>query len=143
MPTTQSELPACLLGELRARFSPRQVRYVTSVLTPDELAVVADLDDALIIARIKRMPDRRLKRFDDLVPASEADLRAFHSLQLRWLRDEEYLLSTRLGRKPSPRELFSDFADHHNGQRFRAYFALKYPQKMRPKRQPPPACAAG
>ena len=54
--------------------------------------------------------------------------------QLRWLRDEEYLLGTRLGRRPTQRELFVDFMNHRNGRRFRAYFALKYPDRMKPKR---------
>ena len=129
-------LPACLLGELRARFSPREVAYVTAVLTAPELAVISDLADALILARIKRMPHRRLKRFDDLVPVSEAQLRAYQALQLRWLREEEYLLSTRLGRQPTSRELYADFNAHHNGLRFRAYFAMKYPQSMKHKRSP-------
>lgn len=128
-----SRLSACLLGELRARFTPRQVQYVAEVLTPDEMAVIGDLNDALIFARIKRMPDRRLKRFDDLIPADESQLRFYQSLQLRWLRDEEYLLGTRLGRRPTQRELFADFLNNHNGQRFRAYFALKYPERMKPK----------
>ena len=127
-------VPVCLLGELRARFSPRQVAYVTAVLTPGELAVISDLADALILARIKRLPNRRLKRFDDLVPTGEAQVKAYQALQLRWLRDEEYLLSTRLGRKPTARELFTDFMTHHNGLRFRAYFAMKYPHSMKPKR---------
>ena len=133
-PKQGETLPVCLLGELRARFSPRQVAYVTAVLTAGELAVISDLSDALILARIKRMPPRRLKRFDDLVPSGEAQVKAYQALQLRWLRDEEYLLSTRLGRQPTARELFIDFMTHHNGQRFRAYFAMKYPQSMRPKR---------
>ena len=128
-------LPSCLIGELRVRFSPRRLDYVTATLTADELAVIPDLSDAVIFARIKRMPDRRLKRFDDLVPADERQHRFYQSLQLRWLRDEEYLLGTRLGRRPTQRELFADFMNNHNGQRFRAYFALKYPDRMRPKRQ--------
>ena len=128
-----NRLSACLLGELRARFTARQVQYVADVLTPDELAVIGDLDDALIFARIKRMPDRRLKRFDNLIPSDEVQVRFYQSLQLRWLRDEEYLLGTRLGRRPTQRELFADFLNHHNGQRFRAYFAMKYPDRMKPK----------
>lgn len=135
-----ARLSSCLLGELRARFTPRQLDYIAAVLTPDELAVIGDLNDALIFARIKRMPDARLKRFDKLIPADEAQVRFYQSLQLRWLRDEEYLLGTRLGRRPTQRELFVDFLKNHNGQRFRAYFAMKYPERMKPK---PTARVAG
>jgi hypothetical protein len=129
-------LSPCLLGELRARFTPRQARYVAAVLTKDELAVISNLHDALIFARIKRMSDRQLRRFDRLVPADDAQVRFYQSLQLRWLRDQEYLLGTRLGRVPTAREMFVEFMTQHNGQRFRAYFALKYPDRMRPTRPP-------
>lgn len=125
-------VPDELADHLRRRFPPRRLGYIARVLTPDELRVLGDPDDALIVARIKRMPPGRLARFDRLVPAGPHEQRLFRTLQLQWLRDEEYLLGTRLGRRPTQRELVSDFARHRNGQRFRAYFALKYPRKMRP-----------
>jgi len=128
-------LSACLTGELRARFTPRQARYIAAVLTPEELAVISDLSDALLFARIKRMPERRLRRFDQLIPVDDTQVRFYQSLQLRWLRDQEYLLGTRLGRGPTAREMFVEFMTHHNGQRFRAYFSLKYPDRMKPKRK--------
>ncbi|HEX8913481.1 MAG TPA: hypothetical protein VF796_14065 [Humisphaera sp.] len=113
-------------------FPPRRAAYVTRVLTPDERAVIADPADALILARIKRMPSARLRRFDRLVPSDPEHHQLFRVLQMNWLRDEEYLLTTRLGRRPTPKELFVDFMHHKNGLRFRAYFALKYPRRMRP-----------
>ena len=103
----------------------------------DELAVIGDLSDALLFARIKRMSDARLRRFDQLIPADAVHLRFYQSLQLRWLRDQEYFLASRLGRLPTAREMFVEFMNHNNGQRFRAYFAMKYPDRMRPKGQPP------
>lgn len=124
-----------MLGELRARFTPRQVRYIAAVLTGDELGVISDLCDALLFARIKRMPEVRLRHFDQLIPADDTQVRFYQSLQLRWLRDQEYLLGTRLGRGPTAREMFVDFMKNHNGQRFRAYFAMKYPDRMKPKRR--------
>ena len=124
-------LPARLGEELTRRFSPRRLGYIVRVLTPEELSVVRDAADALIIARIKRMNERQLRRFDDLVPADPSENRVYHELQLQWLHDEEYLLGTRLGRRPSQREFVADFISHRNGARFRAYFALKYPGKVR------------
>lgn len=121
-----------LRDALAKRFTPRQLGYIARVLTPAELTILGDAGDALIVARIKRMPNRRLARFDRLVPAGPPEQRQFQTLQLQWLRDEEYLLGTRLGRRPTQRELVSDFSRHQNGQRFRAYFTLKYPAKMRP-----------
>jgi len=127
---TQLPLPAALREKLLRCFTPRQLAYIVRVLTPEELSVVRDAADALIIARIKRMNDRRLRRFDELVPASPNEHRTYHSLQLQWLHDEEYLLGTRLGRRPHARELIADFIIHRNGARFRAYFAMKYPTKV-------------
>jgi hypothetical protein len=103
------------------------------VLSPDELCVISDLSDALIVARIKRMSNHRLKRFDSLIPVDNRQQRLYQSLQLQWLRDEEYLLGTRLGRSPTQKELFIDFMNNHNGLRFRAFFTLKFPDKMKPK----------
>ena len=120
-------------ADLKARFSPRRAAYVLHVLTPEELSVISDLKDALIIARIKRMPLRRLQRFDALVPAAESDERLYCSLQVNWLKDEEYLLGTRLGRRPTHSELFADFKANHQGLRFRAYFTMKHPRRMRRK----------
>jgi len=101
------------------------------VLSPGELGVVADPADYLIIARIKRMPDERLAKFDKLVPVDSIARKEYHQIQLQWLCTEEYLLGTRLGRKPTHNELFVDFMNNHNGMRFRAYYALKFPQKMK------------
>jgi len=133
-PASGGGLPDVTVERLWPLFSPRRLAYILKTLTADELAVVADPADALIIARIKRMPNSRLQRFDDLVPATEQDHRLYRSLQIRWLRDGAYLLGTRLGRSPTPRELFIDFMTNHNGLRFRAYFAMKFPKRMRPKR---------
>jgi hypothetical protein len=127
-------LSPALLAGLTARFSAREVEYVARVLTPEELAVIGDLSDALIIARIKRMPERRLRQFDQLIP-HDGDHQLYRTLQMQWLRDEEYLLGTQLGRRPTHKELFLDFMNHHNGLRFRAYFSMKYPDRVRAVRR--------
>lgn len=126
-------LPAWLFHELGKRFIASRVEYIAHVLRPDELCVISDLSDALIVARIKRMTNQQLKRFDNLIPVDGRQQRHYQSLQLQWLRDEEYLLGTRLGRSPTHKELFIDFMNNHNGLRFRAFFTLKYPDKMKPK----------
>ena len=134
MAVTGEAEPACTGSDvpLRARFSKARAAYITRVLTTEELAVVRDPADALVIARIKRMPDHKLARFERLEPATAEDRRLYGGSQLRWLADEQYLLGTRLGRTPTHRELFADFMRNHNGLRFRAYFALKHPRRVRP-----------
>jgi hypothetical protein len=127
-------LSPAMLAALQTRFSARQVEYVSRVLTTQELAVIGDLADALVIARIKRMPERRLRQFDQMIP-HDGDHQLYRTLQMQWLRDEEYLLGTQLGRRPTHKELFLDFMNHHNGLRFRAYFSLKYPDRVRAVRR--------
>jgi hypothetical protein len=131
-PAHHPEPEAATVRRLCRWFPLRRAAYVARVLTPGELAVIADPADALVLARIKRMSDARLRRFDRLVPADAEHHQLFRVLQMNWLREEEYLLSTRLGRWPTPKELFIDFMAHQNGLRFRAYFAMKYPHRMRP-----------
>ena len=126
--------PPGMIARLREHFSPRRVTYIADALTAGELAVVSDLGDALIIARIKRMPDRRLRRYERLEPAAAEDRKLYNNLQCRWLAEETYLLSTRLGRQPTHGELFADFMRNHNGLRVRAYFAMKFPRRVRPTR---------
>ena len=130
---------ASLHAEVLRRFPLRRGLYVLRVLTAGELAVIGDLNDALIIARIKRMPLGRLRGFDGLLPADRRHERLYRIEQLRWLGDETYLLGTRLGRQPTHRELLDDFMTNHHGLRFRAYFAMKHPGKMRAKASTPAA----
>ena len=134
-------LPPRLSGSLLAIFSRRQVEYIAHILSPDELNVIADLHDALILARIKRMPPAKLARFDQYVPVDRSQQKTYEMEQVRWIRDEEYLLGQRLGRRPSPHELCADFMRCQNGLRFRAYYTLKFPQRMRSRESRQPAMA--
>ena len=124
-------LPQRLREQLEQRFSPKRVQYIISILIADELDVLRDLGDALIIARIKRMSPSRLRRFDRFVPVTKQEQEFFEQAQMQWIEDEQYLLGRRLGRSPSHGELFADFTKHQNGQRFRAYYTLKHPHRMK------------
>jgi hypothetical protein len=132
-PAAPTHLPAHLQQELQRHFSRLRVAYIASVLSAEELRIIGDLRDALIIARINRMPPRRLERFDRYVPADPAHQRAYAEAQVQWLHGEHYLLGTRLGRSPTHAELLADFVAHRNGQRFRAYYVLKHPERMKVK----------
>jgi len=129
--TFDNQLPDDLWQGLLRHFSPRRSRYVARVLSTDELRV-ANLADALTIARIKRMSPQQLKRFDCYVPIDAAARHAYDAAQMEWIRGGHYLLSTRLGRSPTQAEVSADFNAHRNGQRFRAYYVMKYPQRMKP-----------
>jgi hypothetical protein len=115
------------------------VEYIAHILSYDELHILPDLHDALIIARLQRMTPDQLRRFDNYIPLQQ---KAYELTQLRWIQDEEYLLGLRLGRPPTHRELSLDFANRQTGLRFRGYYTLKYPDRMkrrdRPLRPAPP-----
>src|SRR3954451_18621525 len=81
-------LPPHVRAALEKRFSAWRVEYIARSLSADELAVIANLDDALIIARIKRMKNRLLETFDDVLPLA-TECRLYQDLQLQWLRTEE------------------------------------------------------
>ena len=128
-------LPPDLRIELRRHFSTPDLEYIARVLLPGEIRVINDLEDALIIAKIKCMSPAELKKYDDLIPLNTKELRFYQAIQAEWLCVETYLLGTVLGRSPRHDELFFDFMNHKNGQRFRAYFAMKYPDRMRSTRR--------
>lgn len=131
LPAGAGTLPDRLLEQLGHRFRAKHVTYIARVLGAEELDVIRDLSDALIIARIKRMSSRRLRRYDRFVPVNRQEQEAFERAQLQWLEDEQYLLGRRLGHSPSHGELLADFVQHQNGLRFRAYYTMKHPHRMK------------
>ncbi len=134
-PTTRhwplDRLDGGVKNHLLLSFGLRRAAYIATVLSSSELAVLSDLADALVIARIHRYPPARLAHFDQYVPINAAEQKAYELAQVRWLKDAEYLLGCRLGRSPTHKELFGDFMRNRTGQRFRAYYVLKYPQRIR------------
>lgn len=135
-------LPAGMIEQLQRRFSPMRVEYIARVLTAGEIGVLSDIGDALIIARIKRMPNGRLRRYDVYVPVDLSAQRKFCDAQLEWIRGEHYLLGTRLGRSPTHAELFADFVHNRNGLRFRAYYCMRHPDQMKRKLASAPSTSA-
>jgi hypothetical protein len=127
-------LPPDMAAALRKLFSPARAGYIASVLSADQIRVIQDLDlgDALILARIEAMKPGRLGRFDHFVPKNSAEQRRFNEAQKIWMDKELRLLTDRLGHQPSLPEWQDDFKKHRNGPRFRAYYVLKYPDRMKP-----------
>jgi hypothetical protein len=123
--------PPHLVERLQHHFGPRRARYIAHTLSVEELDIVEDFKDAYILARIKRMDDRRLQFFDRFVPVDAVQQRAFATAQMEWIRREQYLLSCRLGRSPNHSELSADFNLNRNGQRFRAYYVMKFKERMK------------
>jgi hypothetical protein len=120
-----------LVRRVHSCFKPFRARYILLVLTDDELRIIPNPHDALIIARIKRMSAQRLRSFDAYIPINAIEQRNYYRAQTEWIAHEQYLLTRRLGRTPTHAELSADFIHAQNGQRFRAYYVLKYPERMK------------
>ncbi len=74
-----------------------------------------------------------LKKFDQFVPNDDQQHKFYNTVQQEWITTGRIFLGTDLRRCPTQKELFSDFMNNHNGQRYRAYFTMKYPERMRSK----------
>ncbi len=124
-------LPFALLVILQQYFSCRELNYISKVLSVDELRVIGDLHDSLIVARIKRMLPSQIAHYDHFLPKNEEEQKRYNIEQLEGLEDEEWLLGTRCLHRPNSHEFVEDFLKCKNGIRFRAYYCLKYPERMR------------
>lgn len=58
------------------------------------------------------------------------DLSHYLRVQTGWLKEEMYLIGTRIGHEPTQNELMDDIEIYNNSCRFRAYYTMRYPEKM-------------
>jgi hypothetical protein len=59
------------------------------------------------------------------------DLDHYMGLQIHWLEEEKYYLGIKLGQNPTDEEVIEAWVRHHNSERFRAFYILKYPEKSK------------
>jgi hypothetical protein len=95
-------------------------------LTLEELAVVHDKNEIPYFEIIKGMSLSELRSFDCYKPSN---LKHYVEKQQEWLEEEAYLIGKRLGhnRKVSNEDLLADFEKHHNGERLRVWYVLRFP----------------
>ena len=124
---TLGSAPAAAASPWQNLADPVFVRVDTRALP--EAAVMALAQDSAGFVWIGTQGG--LARYDGFIPSDAANQRFYCAIQRQWLRDEEYLLGTRLGRSPTAKELFIDFMNNHNGLRFRAFFAMKFPSRVK------------
>jgi len=97
-------------------------------LTSEEIEILDDKSDIPILEIIKGLSLEELNYFGEYSPK---DLKYYNSEQNNWLAKEKYLIAARKGSpEVSPLELVEDIQRNHNPERYRAYFVLKYPNKV-------------
>jgi hypothetical protein len=58
------------------------------------------------------------------------EMEHYARMQVPWLKEETRLLKAQLGRDPTPHEVIEDARQHENGLRFRAFYCMKFPDKV-------------
>lgn len=58
------------------------------------------------------------------------DLGHYMGLQIHWLEEEKYYLGIKLNHNPTNEEVIDAWVRHHNSERFRAFYVLRYPEKV-------------
>ncbi len=99
------------------------------ILTPEELALIRDEADIPILAEIKRLSPRGLDYFEGILPKPEF-VSDYIRTEIGWVRTECWLLGIKLRRCPTESELSGDYKAHNLSLRFRAFYALKFPERV-------------
>lgn len=81
-----------------------------------------------IINRVNAFRLDDLEMFDSMVPV---DLAHYVSVEKPWLRREMRLLKQRIRREPSETDLARFIIEQHASLRFRAYYTLRFPDRVR------------
>jgi hypothetical protein len=86
------------------------------------------LSEEDIIKQIDSLEEKDLMGYSNFCPQ---DLRHYLSIQRKWLEDEIYFLGVKLNRKPSQKEISENPERDKNAIRFRAFYCLKFPDKVK------------
>lgn len=98
-------------------------------LSSEESSLVSDSSDMVLLEIIKGMSLQELKSFDIYKPNN---LTHYNNIQCKWLYVEKHLIGHRNGtfKEVSEEELIDDLYKCNNGERFRVFYVLKYPNMV-------------
>lgn len=86
------------------------------------------VSDSEIISEIDSLSYDKLLEYSNFYPQ---DLRHYIIIQKKWMQDEVYYLGIKLGHNPSSSEFEKDLQETKNAERFRAFYCLRYPEKIK------------
>ncbi len=99
-------------------------------LEPNEYSLIPNAGDRVLLEVIKGMSVDELRAFDVYRPIY---FRHYADIQCGWLEAERHLIGNRPDRcccDVSEEELIEDINLCNNGERFRAFYVLKYPSMV-------------
>ena len=98
-------------------------------LSDEEGSFITEYGDRIILEIIKGMSLEELREFDIY---KAKDMTHYCWIQGLWLTAEKFLISQRFNppREVSESELINDMMLHNNGERFRVFYVLKYPENV-------------
>jgi len=80
-----------------------------------------------IMAIVDQFTSLELQQYSAFYPKN---LRHYAEIQKSWMQDSTYFLGIDLGHKPDPTELADKILNTNHSQRFRAYYALRFPDRV-------------
>lgn len=83
------------------------------------------LDDKDILAYLDSLQD--LNAFNGVIVL---ELRHYNMTQIAWIRDAQYFTGVHLGHQPTELEVCEELMRNRTPQRFKAFYSLKYPDKV-------------
>lgn len=83
--------------------------------------------DKLLLDKVDALPPEKLLAFKQVCPT---DLRHYMNIQKAWIEEDIYYLGCELNRKPSPAQIAERILTGKQSRRFRAYYAMRYPDKV-------------
>ena len=133
-------LPEKRIKKLREAYTYIKADYIASILSESDLQSIDNTrgmtqEDYIFVARAKRIVEVEKKQQlrDKYDPMRRADPHHYNTLERYWLEHEEIALKKRLGREPTAREFAEDFEENKNGERFKIFYCLKFPEKVEKK----------
>lgn len=108
--------------------SKKAASFIEEALSFEERSVIrTGRKDEAIIAVIKKIREydaERFREFDRFVPRREYR-HNYILIQRQWLVTEYYFLGN-----PDNRTLLDDLKRHYNAERFKAFYVIKYPERV-------------
>jgi len=134
------------LDRILGNYTPRQQKIIFDNLTEEGLKIIDDtcrlgqdidpIPEYLLVARANRLVSRKEKFSETFTRFVPKDFHHFVRTQLPWLAEEERLVHERLppdvDQEIYQAALSEDFNRNKNGPRFKAYYRLKFSNKVNP-----------
>lgn len=84
--------------------------------------------DIEILEIVDGLSDTRLRHYSFCYYMN--DLRHYLKIQCGWIETERYFLGMELEKRPTELEVISAWETHRNAERFKAYYVMRYPEKV-------------